>query len=184
MRCCSGSWRWLCLYLNLPTSCWIIVKTYFVSVNWWISVWSRHPPPLLLSLPASQPENSRLRSVRVKRQRHLQAAELLPAGAQDALHAVVPVGQPVGQVDVGQVEDRHGQRVRALREEETRGRAQRSEALWVLWYHQITISASVEPVPSRSFLKKLACGYGCFMYLWLISYPGLMGNFIDDSLIY
>lgn len=45
MRCCSGSWRWLCLYLNLPTSCWIIVKTYFVSVNWWISVWSRHPPP-------------------------------------------------------------------------------------------------------------------------------------------
>lgn len=86
-------------------------------------------PPLLLSLPASQPENSRLRSVRVKRQRHLQAAELLPAGAQDALHAVVPVGQPVGQVDVGQVEDRHGQRVRALREEETRGRAQRSEAL-------------------------------------------------------
>lgn len=86
-----------------------------------------------------QPENSHRRSVRVKRQRHLQAAELLPASGQDALHAVVPVGQPVGQVDVGQVEDRRGQRVRALRGEETRGRVQRPEALWALWYHHIII---------------------------------------------
>lgn len=138
------------LYLNLPTSCWIIAKTYFVSVNRWMSVWSgaesRHPrsPSAFAShLQKLQPENPRWCSVRVKRQRHLQAAELLPASTQDALHAVVPIGQPVGQVDVGQVEDWRGQRVRALREEETRGQVQRSEALWV-----IIISASVEPIPS------------------------------------
>lgn len=138
------------------------------------------PSGFASQLQKLQPENSRWRSVGVKRQRHLQAAELLPVSAQDALHAVVPVGQPVGQVDVGQVKDRRGQRVRALREEETHGRAQRSEALWVLWiwYHRIIVSASAEPAPSHwrgsvVLKKKSACGYGCFMY----SYPVLMGNY-------
>lgn len=51
----------------------------------------------------------------MQRQGNLEAAQLLAVVAQDALHAVVPVGQPVGQLHVGQVEVRWGQRVRALR---------------------------------------------------------------------
>lgn len=59
-------------------------------------------------------------SVGVKGQSHLQAAQLFALAAQDALHAVVPVSQPVGQIHVGQVEVRLRQRVRALRETQRR----------------------------------------------------------------
>lgn len=155
MRCWSDVWRWLCL---VPESSYFVLN--YCEALLCVSQLKdqrlkqsreQNPPPSAFAsqLQQLQPENSRRRSVRVKRQRHLQAAELLPSSAQDALHAVVPVGQPVGQVDVGQVEDRRGQRVRALREEETRGQVQRSEALWELCYHRIIISASVEPVPSH-----------------------------------
>lgn len=44
-----------------------------------------------------------------------EAAQLVALSAQGALHAVVPIGQPVGQIQVGQVEVRLRQRVRALR---------------------------------------------------------------------
>lgn len=48
-------------------------------------------------------------------ERNLQAAQLFPLTAQKALNPVVPVGQPVGQIHVGQGELRLGQRVGALR---------------------------------------------------------------------
>lgn len=54
-------------------------------------------------------------SVRVKRQSHFEAAQLFVLATQDALHTVVPVSQPVGQIHVGQVEVGLRQSVRALR---------------------------------------------------------------------
>lgn len=49
--------------------------------------------------------------------RHLQAAQLFALAAQDPLDAVLPVGEPVRQVHVGQLEVRQRKRVRALRRE-------------------------------------------------------------------
>lgn len=56
----------------------------------------------------------------MKRERQLHAAQLLPIGAQHGLHVIVPVGHPGGQVDVGHVKVRLGQRVRTLRRSEVR----------------------------------------------------------------
>lgn len=54
----------------------------------------------------------------------LDAAELLALASQDPLHTVVPIGQPVGQIHVGQEEVRLRQRVQALKREA-------SKAFWV-----------------------------------------------------
>lgn len=51
---------------------------------------------------------------------HLQTAQLLPLAGQDALDPVVPVGEPEGQIHVGQVELGLGQRVGALRRHKQR----------------------------------------------------------------
>lgn len=48
-------------------------------------------------------------------QSDFEAAQLGALAAEDALHPVIPVSEPVGQIHVGQVEVRLGQRVRALR---------------------------------------------------------------------
>lgn len=53
-------------------------------------------------------------SVGMDGQRHLQASQLFAVAAQDSLDPVVPVGQPVRQIHVGQVEVGLRQRVRAL----------------------------------------------------------------------
>lgn len=58
--------------------------------------------------------------VGVKRESYFEAAELFALAAQDALHPVVPVGEPVGQIHIGQVELRLRQRVGALRRQEKR----------------------------------------------------------------
>lgn len=60
-------------------------------------------------------------SVGVKRERQLHAGQLLPIGAQHALQAIVPIAHPGGQVDVGHVKVRLGQRVRTLRGSEVTG---------------------------------------------------------------
>lgn len=56
----------------------------------------------------------------------LQAAQFFTPFAQNALNPVIPVGQPVGQIHVGQVELRLWQRVGALR-------GHRQRAFWERW---------------------------------------------------
>lgn len=70
----------------------------------------------------------------MKGESDFEAAQLLVLAAQDALHTVVTVSQPGGQIHVGQVEVRLRQRVRALRGQRAgKERQQRSEAFWVVW---------------------------------------------------
>lgn len=85
-----------------------------------------------------------------------EAAQLVALSAQHALRAVVPVGQPVGQIQVGQVEVRLRQRVWALR------RGQRIRCILGTvnrkWYqHQLRVLTTTsaflqvaQPVPSVS----------------------------------
>lgn len=60
-------------------------------------------------------------SVGAKREHQLQAAQLLAISAQYALHTIVPIGHPGGQVDVGNIKVRLGQRVRTLGRSEVTG---------------------------------------------------------------
>lgn len=83
-----------------------------------VCVWSRFVCVFLL---CSRRCSRWRRSVGVKRERHLHAAQLLPIGAQHGLHAIVPVGHPGGQFHVGHVKVRLGQRIRTLRRSEVRG---------------------------------------------------------------
>ena len=76
-----------------------------------------------VSVKKQKPERRQFSGIlaRVEGKRHFEAADLLALSAQDALHAVVPVGQPVGQIHVRQVEVRLRQRVGALWRRWTRG---------------------------------------------------------------